>query len=160
LLSPIRAADWTAGLPGLSFLFASVHEHVDRMSSLHENEARRLCRIALLGLLASASLSACAVIETIRPDGTTQRTFAFAAPVVVASGAPSPNRVTHLTGLGLTMANDAAALGWFDAQTVALDGDCRVVLIGNTEEQLQRFAAVLPKNEQICSDSQPIAGQK
>jgi hypothetical protein len=40
------------------------------------------------------------------------------------------------------MSNGAATLGWFNEAMIALDRDCRVVLVGNTTEQLQRFAAL------------------
>jgi hypothetical protein len=50
--------------------------------------------------------------------------------------------------------------GWFDETIATLGPDCRLVLIGNTEQQLERFAASLPKKQAICSDSKLNGGQK
>jgi hypothetical protein len=62
--------------------------------------------------------------------------------------------------LGVGGANNTATLGWFDQTVATLGPDCRVVLIGNTEQELERFAALLPKKEALCADSRLNGGQK
>jgi hypothetical protein len=107
-----------------------------------------------------SSLSGCAIIENIHPDGTYERSIALAAPLVIAPAPAGQSSVVRVTGLGLGGANNTAALGWYDETVATLGPDCRIVLIGNTEEQLERFAALLPKNEAICGDSKLSGGQK
>jgi hypothetical protein len=68
--------------------------------------------------------------------------------------------VSKVNGLGLIVSNSATTLGWVDETVASLGPDCRVVLIGNTDQQLERFAALLPKKEALCSDSKLNGGQK
>jgi hypothetical protein len=48
--------------------------------------------------------------------------------------------------------NYSTTLGFFDESSVTLGHECRVVLMGNTEEQLRRFAELLPKDVVLCRD--------
>jgi hypothetical protein len=107
-----------------------------------------------------SSLSGCAIIENIHPDGTYERSIALAAPLIIAPAPAGQSSFVRVTGLGVGGANNTAALGWFDETVATLGPDCRVVLIGNTEQELRSFAALLPKNEAICSDSKLNGGQK
>jgi hypothetical protein len=104
--------------------------------------------------------SGCAIVENIRSDGTYERSIALAAPIVIAPPPTGQSSVVRITGLGLGGANNSATLGWFDQTVATLGPDCRVVLIGNTEQELERFAALFPKKETICADSRLNGGQK
>ena len=66
----------------------------------------------------------------------------------------------RLKGLGLGGAGNTATLGWFDETIATLGPDCRVVLIGNTEQELEKFADLVPKKEALCADSKLNGGQK
>ena len=70
------------------------------------------------------------------------------------AGSPynQPN-VTKVTGLGITVSNSGTTLGWFDQSKIALDNDCRVVLVGNTDEQLRRFAELIHSTKELCDGS-------
>jgi hypothetical protein len=111
-------------------------------------------------IVLSLSLVGCSVVENVRPDGVGQRSIVVGAPIVVPSESGGLASVTHITGVGLAMVNNAAVLGWFDNSVLLLSGECRVVLVGNTEEQLKRFAALLPKNEGVCGGSTTKEGEK
>jgi hypothetical protein len=108
----------------------------------------------------AAALSGCAIVEAVRSDGTYERSIALAAPLVIAPAPTGESSVVRITGLGLGGANNTGTLGWFDETVATLGPDCRVVLIGNTDQQLERFAALLPKNETICGNSKLNGGQK
>lgn len=115
----------------------------------------------IMALLAVAvTLSGCAIVETTRSDGTYERTVALASPLVIAPAPAGQSSVVQITGLGLGSAGNTATLGLYDETIAALGPDCRVVLIGNTEQQLERFAALFPKKEPICSDAKLNGGQK
>jgi hypothetical protein len=111
-------------------------------------------------IAAALTLSGCAIVEDIRSDGTYQRSIALAAPLVIAPAPAGESSVVRITGLGAGGINNTATLGWFDETVATLGPDCRVVLIGNTDRQLEKFAALLPKNETICSDSKLSGGKK
>jgi hypothetical protein len=113
-----------------------------------------------VGCLLAMTMSGCAVIDQIHGDGTITRAFAFGAPVMMPTDPSGQANVTKVNGLGFIVSNSATTLGWFDETVAALGPDCRVVLIGNTEEELQRFAALLPGNTEVCSDAIPNGGQK
>lgn len=82
----------------------------------------------------AATLSGCAIVEDIRSDGTYERRIAFAAPLVMAPAQAGQSSVVRITGLGLGDAGNTATLGWYDETVATLGPDCRVVLIGNTEQ--------------------------
>jgi hypothetical protein len=105
---------------------------------------------ASLWFFLGMALAGCAVIEDIHGDGTTTRTFAIAAPVTVSGESNGQAGVVKVTGLGFLASRETTTLGWFDTLKIALDDNCRVVLIGNTDEQLRRFADFLPKGEGLC----------
>jgi len=106
------------------------------------------------------TLSGCAIVENIRSDGTYERSIALAAPLIIAPAPAGQSSFVRVTGLGVGGANNTATLGWYDETVATLGPDCRVVLIGNTEQELERFAALLPKKETICGDSKLNGGQK
>jgi hypothetical protein len=108
----------------------------------------------------ATTLSGCAIVEDIHSDGTYQRSIALAAPLVIAPAPAGQSSVVRITGVGLGGAGNTATLGWYDETVAALGPDCRVVLIGNTEQELESFAALLPTKEAICSDSKLNGGQK
>jgi hypothetical protein len=101
----------------------------------------------------AVALSGCAIVQDIHSDGTSERSIALAAPLVIQPAAAGKSSVVRITGLGLGGAGNTATLGWFDETVATLGPDCRLVLIGNTEAQLERIAALLPKNEAICADT-------
>ena len=107
-----------------------------------------LCVGCLLGM----AVSGCAIIDQIHGDGTINRSFVFGAPVIMPTNPSGQANVTKVNGLGFILSN-SATLGWFDETVANLSPDCHVVLIGNTEQELERFAALLPKKETICGDS-------
>jgi hypothetical protein len=124
-----------------------------KLSAFSEYRVTAVIAIAL-------TLSACAIVEDIRSDGTYQRSIALATPLVVAPVPTGQSSVVRITGLGFGDAGNTAAVGWYDETVATLGPDCRVVLIGNTDQQLERFATLLPKKEAICSDSKLNGGQK
>jgi hypothetical protein len=93
-------------------------------------------------------------------DGTFTRSFALGAPVIVPMDSSGQSSVSKVNGLGFIVSNTETTLGWFDETLASLGPDCRVVLIGNTERQLERFATLLPKKEVLCTDSKLVGGQK
>jgi hypothetical protein len=113
-----------------------------------------------VGCLLAMTMSGCAVIDQIHGDGTITRSFAFGAPVIMPTGPSGQANVTKVNGLGFIVSNSATTLGWIDETVAALGPDCRIVLIGNTDQQLERFAALVPKKEAICTDSKLNGGQK
>jgi hypothetical protein len=113
-----------------------------------------------VGCVLGMAMSGCAVIDQMHSDGTITRSFAFGAPVIVPTDPSGQSSVSKVNGLGLIVSNTETTLGWVDETLASLGPDCRVVLIGNTEQQLERFAALLPKKEALCSDSKLNGGQK
>jgi len=111
-------------------------------------------------LFSAVTIPGCAVVDSIRTDGTYERSIALATPLVIAPAPAGQSSVVRITGLGLGDVNNTATLGWYDETVATLGSDCRVVLIGNTDQQLERFAALLPKKEAICADSKINGGQK
>jgi hypothetical protein len=126
---------------------------------LHRISLRKKCRVAAVVAIPVA-LSGCAIVENIRSDGTYERSIALAVPLVIDPAPSNQSSVVRITGLGFGSAGNTATLGWYDETVAALGPDCRVVLIGNTEQQLQNFVALLPKKEAICTDTQLNGGQK
>jgi hypothetical protein len=113
-----------------------------------------------VGCLLGMAMSGCAVIDQMHGDGTTTRSFALGPAVIMATDASGQSNVTKVNGLGIIASNTTATMGWFDETVASLGPDCRVVLIGNTEQELQHFAALISKNKGICSDAIPDGGQK
>jgi hypothetical protein len=75
--------------------------------------------------------------------------------LVLSPSPGSQGRAVKATGLGVAVLNGVTTLGWFDASTVALDPGCRVVLIGNTDEQLRNFTELTGGAQQVCGGSGP-----
>jgi len=119
---------------------------------LHRLSLRKKCRVAAV-IAIPVALSGCAIVENIRSDGTYERSIALAAPLVIAPAPAGQSSVLRITGLGFGSAGNTATVGWYDETVAALGPDCRVVLIGNTEQELARFATLLHARETICSDS-------
>jgi len=94
-------------------------------------------------------MTSCAVVEEIHRDGTTTRSFEFAAPVIVPDQ-NSQGSIVKVTGLGFLSSNASATLGFFDESRITLDHECRIVLVGNTGEQIKQFADLLPKGQGLC----------
>jgi hypothetical protein len=140
-------------------LLGSISEvRFDSGTTQSSDIGRRARFVAGVGVLLALQLSACAIVEEARPDGTRQRSIVFAAPVVVPSAAANQSSVVRATGLGLEMSSGTATLGWFNKSIIALDPSCRVVLVGNTEEQLRNFAELTNAKSGVCSDS-AISGE-
>lgn len=112
------------------------------------------------GCLTEIGMSGCAVVEDIHADGTTTRSIVLGTPVIMSEAPSSQSSIIKVTGLGLAVSNGATTLGWFDQSQIALDNDCRVVLVGNTEEELKTFVGLLPKKESVCADSKLNGGQQ
>src|SRR5271163_254945 len=113
-----------------------------------------------VGCLLGMVMSGCAVIDQMHSDGTITRSFAFGAPIMMPADPSGQSSVSRVNGLGLTVSNSATTLGWVDETVASLGPDCRVVLIGNTEQELRRFTSLVPPNTAICSDSISKGGQK
>jgi len=111
-----------------------------------------------VGCLLGMAMSGCATIEQIHGDGTITRSFAFAAPIFVPADPDGQAHIVKVTGLGLVTSNGAMTLGWFHETKIALNRDCRVVLVGNTDEQLRRFFTLMQGTQSMCSDSSAIGG--
>jgi hypothetical protein len=105
------------------------------------------------GCFLGIAVSGCAVVEDIHGNGTTTRSFVFGAPLNVSTDPTGRPNILKVTGLGLTVSNGATTVGWFDQSKIVLDNDCRVVLVGNTEEQLMRFAGLLHSTNGLCDGS-------
>jgi hypothetical protein len=112
-----------------------------------------------VGCLVAGAVSGCAVIDQIHSDGTMTHSFALGVPVVIPADPAGQSSVSKVNGFGFTVSNITTTLGWVDETVASLGPDCRVVLIGNTEQQLERFTALLPKKEAVCSDSKLNRGQ-
>jgi hypothetical protein len=106
-----------------------------------------------VGCILAVAMSGCAVIDQIHSNGTSTHSFAVGAPVIIPADPGGQSSVSKVKGFGFTVSNSATTIGWVDETVASLGPDCRVVLIGNTEQQLESFAALLPKKEAICSDS-------
>jgi hypothetical protein len=106
-----------------------------------------------VGCLLGMAMSGCAVIEQTHADGTVARSFTFGAPVIMAADPNSQANVIKATGLGLILSDSVTTLGWFDQSRVALDRDCRIVLVGNTDAQLSRFGEFLHNTTDLCGGS-------
>jgi hypothetical protein len=119
-----------------------------RFSELAHLKTFAVVCVWLLGM----AMPGCAVVEDIHADGTTTKSIAFAAPLILPSAPDGQADIMKATGFGLVMSNGAATLGWFNESKIALNRDCRVMLVGNTTEQLQRFADLLGNTKGLCSD--------
>jgi hypothetical protein len=114
----------------------------------------------MFGFLCSVALSSCAVIEDVRADGEISRTVVFASPVNLPATPPDRGRVLKITGLGVAATNETVNFGFFNSSEMHLDPRCQVVLVGNTDEELKRFAKLIPNMQNICSDVIPAGGKK
>ena len=119
----------------------------------------RACTVGV-GCLLGVAMSGCAVIDQVHGDGTISRSFVFGSPVIMPTDTSGKADIIKVTGLGLTGGSNTATLGWFNETIVALGPECRVVLIGNTEQELSRFAALLQSKETICDDTKVNGGQQ
>jgi len=108
-----------------------------------------------LGLLSSG----CALIEEVRGDGTTRRTIAVASPINVEPSPPGRGRVVRISGVGFAAFDEALTLGVFSNSQIVPDPTCQIVLVGNTDEQLERFAALIDHSPNVCADN-ASAGEK
>ena len=113
----------------------------------------------VLGCLLGMAVSGCAVVEVSHGDGTSTRSFVFASPVIAANSEQKPN-IVKIIGLGLLASNNGATLGWFNESRIALDRNCRIVLVGNSNEQLRRFADLIGDTKSLCADSAGIGGSQ
>jgi hypothetical protein len=93
------------------------------------------------------------MIDETRLDGTTSRSIVWAMPVNLSLPPSDQGRIVKTTGLGLSSSDGALAFGYFDNSRVELDSACHVVLIGNTDEQLRRFAELAGDTRTICDGS-------
>jgi len=114
----------------------------------------------MLGCLCSVVLSGCAVIEEVRADGETSHSVVLASPVSLPATPPGRGRVLKITGLGVAATNEAATFGFFNSSEMLLDPRCQVVLVGNTDEELKRFASLVRNVQNICNDVIPAGGKK
>jgi hypothetical protein len=96
-------------------------------------------------------LGACAVVETIKPDGTVQRTISMISPIHVISTQSSTDRAVKVFGVGLLLDDSESTLGYFNSSVFRINPNCRVMLIDNTDDQLNRFAAQVHDLGTICN---------
>ncbi len=109
-------------------------------------------------MLGSAA-SGCALVEETRSDGTIVRSIVVGSPAIVLHPSADQGAATRAAGLGLAWSNGVASLGWFDDSIVALGPDCRVVLVGNSDEQLRRFAELTGDVRNVCGASGVSGGE-
>ncbi len=100
-----------------------------------------MCLFAVAG-------SGCAYVEVTHQDGSISRSI---VPVALVTSRDSKESAVKASGLGLAVLNGTTTFGWFDASTLALDPSCHVVLIGNSDEQLRRFAELTRGGRSVCS---------
>jgi hypothetical protein len=72
-------------------------------------------------------------------------------PLILSSSPGDQGSAVKATGLGLAVLNGVITLGWFDASIVAISPNCRVVLVGNTDEQLKKFVELAGGAREVCS---------
>lgn len=113
-----------------------------------------------LGCVPAIFSSGCAVIEEIRSDGSMRREIAIGALVNTVPTSPQQNSVIRISGLGVASSPDAVTLGYFNNSAVTLDPTCRIVLIGNTPEQLNYFVNLVPNTQGICGEIATNGDQK
>jgi hypothetical protein len=120
--------------------------------------ARRVVRASVWCLLALAA-GGCAFVEERRSDGTFENAVVVGSPILLQR--PTDQGVViKASGLGLALSNGTAALGWFDNSIVALAPGCRVVLIGNSDEQLRKFAELTGDAREICAINRLAGGKR
>jgi hypothetical protein len=104
---------------------------------------------ASIGCLLGLTASGCAYVEETQRDGTVSRSV-VPFPLIQSSSPANQGSVVKATGMGLAILNGTTTLGWFDASTVALDPSCRIVLVGNTDEQLRKFVELTGGAREVC----------
>jgi hypothetical protein len=107
---------------------------------------------ASLGCLLGLALTGCAIVEEIHSDGTANRSVVLGSPVIWSASEKSGTAI-KATGVGLSVLSGTTTLGWFDTSAVAVDPGCRVVLVGNSDEQLRNFSKLAGSVEGICGDA-------
>ena len=60
--------------------------------------------------------------------------------------------IAKTSGFGFSFSSATVSIGWFQNTNVSLDQGCHVVLIGNSDEQLRRFAVLTQNTRSICAD--------
>jgi len=120
---------------------------------------QRIVRTSLVCTLGSAA-SGCAFVEETRSDGTIARSIVVGAPAIVLQPSIDQGAAARAAGLGLALSNGVASLGWFDDSIVALGPDCRVVLVGNSDEQLRRFTELAGDVRNVCGANMVAGGKK
>jgi hypothetical protein len=105
-------------------------------------------------------LSGCAVIEDVGAGGQTSHSIVLGAPVNLPATPAEQGRVVKITGLGFATANETTTFGFFNSSEIVLDPRCQVALVGNTNEQLKRFAKLVGNAKNICSDASPVGSKK
>ena len=100
------------------------------------------------------------MIDETQADGTTRHSIVWALPVSLSPSSSDRGRIVKAAGLGLASNNGALALGYFNSSQVELDRSCHVILIGNTDDQLRRFAELTGDTTTICRDSVENGVQK
>lgn len=103
----------------------------------------------LLGLLSSG----CAMIEEVQSDGTTRHSIFLAGPINGNSSPPDQDRIRRTIGVGISISDGAATIGYFNNTEIMLDPRCQIVLIGNTDKQLEQFASLIPDTQGICNET-------
>src|SRR5690606_19565595 len=81
-------------------------------------------------LALAASVSGCALVETIDASGT--RTIGF-TPALTSPPTPDSPRFTRISGLGFQGNSGSWSLGAFSAQVVETPPDCRVVVFDRAD---------------------------
>jgi hypothetical protein len=102
------------------------------------------------GCLLGIAVTGCAVVEETHQDGTATRSVVLATPVFIHPDLSDRNSIVKVTGLGIVASNDSATVGLFSESRININRECRVILIGNTEQQLRNFAQLLPKGGGLC----------
>ncbi|HLH98015.1 MAG TPA: hypothetical protein VKW08_23155 [Xanthobacteraceae bacterium] len=115
---------------------------------------------AILNMYCSTVLLGCAVVEDVRADSSSSRTIALGISEPSSLTPGGHGHVLKVTGLGFAGTSQETTFGFYNITEVALDPRCQVVLVGSTDEQLQRFAKVVGNVRNICTDVVPIGGKR
>jgi hypothetical protein len=129
---------------------------IDYFLGLWSNNKVRGMRAVKVVLFAKL-VAGCAVIVTVKADGSTEHAITLLSPVRIVDDSGSQIRLIRDSGIGLLIGG-AGVLGYFKTSEVRMDPGCRVVLIGNTDAQLRQFASLIHKEQGVCNETTPNGG--
>ena len=111
------------------------------------------------GLLAAACICCglttpgCTIVERQNTDGSFERSLSLLRPITVVDLSGSVTNSVRAAGLGIGITAGVFQLGLFRMSTVRLDSACRVVIVPDSDAQLQNFEQFLKENPDLCGES-------